>query len=210
MTGASAVLRRPVLVLNRAWLPIGITTVRTALSLLFTTYSDTGEPKSRYLDLCNLSVHCPVDLLRMPPTDLQDTIRTPKHVVRVPEAIVLSRFTGVPGSGEKHNRRPPRFSRGHMFARDGFQCGYCGTSARGNLTMDHVMPVSRGGRTHFENCVTACEACNLRKGARTPKEAGLKLRKGVRLITPTSETAANQRLAECAKLFKSLIERNER
>jgi 5-methylcytosine-specific restriction endonuclease McrA len=67
------------------------------------------------------------------------------------------------------------FSKRNVFVRDGFRCAYCG-SRRDRLSVDHIIPRSRGGRTSFENCVAACKSCNLKKGGRTPSEAGMYLR----------------------------------
>ncbi|MBX2803612.1 MAG: HNH endonuclease [Myxococcales bacterium] len=69
---------------------------------------------------------------------------------------------------------PP--TRRNVLLRDGFACRYCGwegTSAQ--LTIDHVLPRSRGGRTSWENVVAACAPCNRRKGDRTPAEANMPL-----------------------------------
>ena len=67
------------------------------------------------------------------------------------------------------------YSRKNVFIRDNHTCQYCGTHEQ--LSIDHVMPVSRGGKTEFENCVTSCVKCNISKGNRTPQEARLKLYK---------------------------------
>ncbi len=83
-------------------------------------------------------------------------IRVPGWLHRLPQAI------------------PP--TRRNVLLRDGFQCRYCGwegTSAQ--LTIDHVLPRSRGGRTAWDNVVAACAPCNRRKGDRTPAEAGMEL-----------------------------------
>ena len=65
-------------------------------------------------------------------------------------------------------------SKKNILIRDGFKCGYCGKEVA-HLTIDHVLPRSRGGDTTFENCVAACTPCNHQKGNRTPREAGLSL-----------------------------------
>jgi 5-methylcytosine-specific restriction endonuclease McrA len=63
-------------------------------------------------------------------------------------------------------------TRRNILARDGFSCHYCGSHPPlKELTMDHVMPRSRGGKTSWENVVTACGTCNRKKGNRTPREA---------------------------------------
>lgn len=69
-----------------------------------------------------------------------------------------------------------KFSRANIFARDKYRCQYCGHKGRTDeLTFDHVIPISRGGRKAWENIVTACIACNNRKSGRTPEEARLTL-----------------------------------
>ena len=73
------------------------------------------------------------------------------------------------------------FSKKHVMVRDGFRCQYCGTLK--SLTIDHVIPVSRGGKSTFENCVTACKYCNNRKSNKLPSEVQMFLRK--RPIAPT-------------------------
>jgi 5-methylcytosine-specific restriction endonuclease McrA len=67
------------------------------------------------------------------------------------------------------------FTKRNVFVRDGFRCAYCG-SHKERLSIDHIIPRSRGGDTAFENCVAACKGCNLKKGGRTPSEAGMYLR----------------------------------
>ncbi len=69
-----------------------------------------------------------------------------------------------------------RFSRTNIFLRDQFSCQYCGQRfSKMSLTLDHVVPVVQGGRTSWENIVTACKECNQRKGGRTPQQAGMQL-----------------------------------
>lgn len=62
------------------------------------------------------------------------------------------------------------FSKRNILIRDGFRCVYCG-SQHGKMTIDHIVPKSRGGATSFENCVASCRSCNSHKGNRTPSEA---------------------------------------
>jgi len=66
------------------------------------------------------------------------------------------------------------FTKKNVFVRDGFKCQYCGSGDQ--LTLDHVIPSSRGGKTNFENCVTACRPCNIRKNNRVPSEAKMYIR----------------------------------
>jgi 5-methylcytosine-specific restriction endonuclease McrA len=78
------------------------------------------------------------------------------------------------------NRVP--FSKKNVLVRDGFKCAYCG-SDRVKLTIDHIIPRSRGGRTCFENCVTSCKACNNKKGSCIPSEVSMFLK--IKAYQPT-------------------------
>ena len=91
-------------------------------------------------------------------------VRSPSWEVRVPSVISLKAYVSI--------SRRPAFTRFNVFLRDAFSCQYCGGGfPTEQLTFDHVVPRSRGGRTTWANVVTACEPCNLRKGHRLPKEA---------------------------------------
>ncbi len=95
-------------------------------------------------------------------------VRSPSFEMKLPSVIALKEYIEA--------SRHPAFTRFNVFLRDRFQCQYCGTPhPTQELTFDHVMPRSRGGRTSWENVVTACTSCNLRKGSRSLKEAGLRL-----------------------------------
>jgi 5-methylcytosine-specific restriction endonuclease McrA len=86
--------------------------------------------------------------------------------------VIRVNYVGKPVSS-----RPTRWG---IYIRDNFTCGYCGRSLKDKeLTVDHVVPKSRGGPWSWENLVTCCPECNQRKGNRTPREAGMEL-----LITP--------------------------
>jgi 5-methylcytosine-specific restriction endonuclease McrA len=78
------------------------------------------------------------------------------------------------------NRVP--FSKANILVRDNYRCAYCGTNTE-KLTLDHIIPKSRGGHSTFENCVASCRPCNNRKGCRTPREAGMGLH--VKAYQPT-------------------------
>lgn len=78
----------------------------------------------------------------------------------------------------RRHKQQVKFSRQNLLVRDRWQCQYCGaTRFASQLTFDHVVPRSRGGRTEWENIVMACVGCNSKKANRTPKEAGLRLLK---------------------------------
>jgi 5-methylcytosine-specific restriction endonuclease McrA len=85
-----------------------------------------------------------------------------------PHVIRLITYVRVPRAVQR------KISRRALFARDGWRCVYCGTGG-GRLTLDHVVPRSRGGESVWENVVTACAPCNHRKGNRTLEEARMEL-----------------------------------
>ncbi len=73
-------------------------------------------------------------------------------------------------------RQTVKFNRRNLFARDGNRCQYCGKKhSTSELSLDHIIPRSRGGRATWNNIVCACLRCNVRKGGRTPREAGMNL-----------------------------------
>jgi 5-methylcytosine-specific restriction endonuclease McrA len=96
-------------------------------------------------------------------------IHSPSFEMRLPSVIALKEY--VPAA------RRPAFTRFNVFLRDRFTCQYCnGDFATNELTFDHVIPKSRGGRTSWQNVVTACSPCNLQKGNMLLRESGLMLR----------------------------------
>ncbi len=98
-------------------------------------------------------------------------VRSPTLVIKMPAVVRLLRVF-------RRHRQPVKFSRVNIYARDGYRCQYCGVKLPiADLTFDHVVPRARGGRTTWENIVTACVPCNARKSDRTPEQAGMRLRK---------------------------------
>jgi 5-methylcytosine-specific restriction endonuclease McrA len=88
-------------------------------------------------------------------------IHAPAFEMHLPSVVSLKNYV--------RQDRAPAFTRFNVFLRDGFACQYCGQED--DLTFDHVIPRSKGGRTVWENIVAACAPCNLAKGGRSPKEA---------------------------------------
>jgi 5-methylcytosine-specific restriction endonuclease McrA len=100
---------------------------------------------------------------------LEQPLRSATSTFTWPHVIRLVHYVRVPRAVQR------KISRRALFARDDWRCVYCGTST-GRLTLDHVVPRSRGGESTWENVVTACAPCNLKKGSRTLEESGLQLR----------------------------------
>ncbi len=99
-----------------------------------------------------------------------DEIRTITVVFKIPAVVRLLRAF-------RRHAKPVKFSRVNIYARDGYRCQYCGVRCGiGELTYDHVVPRAKGGKTTWENIVSACYPCNGKKGNRTPAEAGMKLK----------------------------------
>jgi 5-methylcytosine-specific restriction endonuclease McrA len=96
-------------------------------------------------------------------------VRGVSVALRLPAVIRLTRYI---------RRKTPlvKFSRQNLYYRDRGRCQYCGVAFEPKeLTYDHIVPRSRGGQTEWTNVVTCCTACNLKKGGRTPEEAGMSL-----------------------------------
>ena len=103
--------------------------------------------------------------------DGERVLRSPRAEFRVPSVVRLRRYVNV-----RRRRQTSSMKRLRIFVRDRFRCQYCGQKrAAHELTLDHITPRSRGGRSAPENLATACVACNTRKGSRTPEEARMPL-----------------------------------
>ena len=100
--------------------------------------------------------------------EYEEVVRSEKLTLPLPSVIVLKNYV-VP-------TKTVPFTRATLFLRDEFTCQYCGYKGK-DLTFDHVVPKSRGGKTRWENVVAACQSCNLRKAAKTTSQAGFKLKK---------------------------------
>jgi 5-methylcytosine-specific restriction endonuclease McrA len=104
-------------------------------------------------------------------------IHSTSHTLDLPSVIRLLEYRRIP-------QQTRALSRKNILMRDRYTCQYCGASGSAtNLTLDHVIPRSRGGGSSWENLATCCHPCNNRKGNRTPDEAGMKLAKLPRPFT---------------------------
>jgi 5-methylcytosine-specific restriction endonuclease McrA len=162
-------LTRPVLVLNKMWSPHRIDTVKDSLGLLFGEY-EAGEPKARIIDPSdNFSTYSWEEWTQLRPKKGELALHSAKRLFRVPEVVLLTQY-------DKMIQSRVKFSRRMIHRRDNYQCQYCGKKhITENLTIDHIVPRSKGGQTNWLNCVVACYACNIKKDDRTPEQAGMKL-----------------------------------
>lgn len=155
------VLALPVLLLNRHFCPVAVTTARRAMVLLFggaaSALDEGGDP----YDFCAWR--------ELPVRITDDAIPIIGGALRVPRVLHLLSYDRAP-------RTVVRLTRRNLMLRDEHQCQYCGRRpGHRDLNLDHVMPRSRGGKDSWENLVVSCRSCNLRKGRRTPEEAGMRL-----------------------------------
>jgi 5-methylcytosine-specific restriction endonuclease McrA len=134
-----------VLVLNASYEPLHVVSVRRAVVLLLSEKAQLVEAA-------------------------EATLRSERLTVPMPVVIRLVAYVKIP----RRWRLP--VSRRGVLARDNYTCQYCGVQpGKAQLTVDHVMPRSRGGDKSWENLVTACAPCNRRKGGRRPEEAAMRL-----------------------------------
>ncbi len=154
-------LNATVLVLNRSFLPVHITTVRRACCLLYCGTAQAVNERYETFDFESWT--------EQEPGEPENSIGIVNGLLPVPRVILLTAFDRMP-------RRQVRFNRSNVFARDRNSCQYCGRrSTRSRLNLDHVIPRSHGGRSTWENVVCSCIECNRRKGGRTPDQAGMRL-----------------------------------
>lgn len=150
-----------VLVLNSVFQAVQVTTVRRAFRLFYAGRARAVAPDFTTYDFENWC--------ELPPGAGHEIICTPRRAIRIPRVIQLLHYDRVP-------RREVRFTRRNIFFRDRNRCQYCGrVFLQSDLNLDHVVPLSRGGSSTWDNVVCACVACNSRKGNRTPHEAGMLL-----------------------------------
>lgn len=135
------------LLLNATFQPLQVISWQKALQLFFSGKVEIIEESNRVVRSVSISVKAPL------------VIRLLKYIP------------------ERHKRTVVRFTRNNIFLRDQYTCQYCGIKPGAKLlTMDHVIPVVKEGPKNWENIVTACRNCNVRKGGRTPDEAGMRMR----------------------------------
>jgi 5-methylcytosine-specific restriction endonuclease McrA len=159
----SDVLYAPVLVLNRNFEPVQVTSARRAFILLYGGAAHALDEEGDTYDF---------DLWRsLPVREVDDALPIVGGALRVPRVLHLHRYDRTP-------RPSVRLTRRNLMLRDAHECQYCGKRPPvRDLNIDHVLPRSRGGEDTWENLVTACRVCNLRKGWHTPEEANMRLQR---------------------------------
>ena len=163
-------LNSSVLVLNKLYMAIQVTSARRAFSLLFKEQAEVVAVEEGHYNSYDFDSWVEASQARDRwEGDGTEWVQAVSFDIIVPRVIRLLFYDRLPEARVKFNRR-------NIFARDENRCQYCGKRhATSELSLDHVIPRSRGGRTNWDNIVCACTRCNARKGGRLPEEAGLKL-----------------------------------
>ena len=158
-------LGNPTLVLNKNWLAIGSTSTKKAIKAVCSKRALIVDPvEFTTWDMDTWVGRGLTDRPEAKSISLSDNLQ-----IETPEIITTVKYDRIP-------RLSVVFCRRNLWRRDHFFCQYCGKRPKQDeITIDHVIPRSRGGISSFDNCVLACIACNLRKRNRTPKESGMYL-----------------------------------
>ena len=157
-----------ILVLNRLWQAVNIIGIQRAFSLLLQNHAqviNTGDGSFQVMDSSAWLDHS----VQQIPRENEAYVQTVHLRIRVPKVLLLRKYDRLP-------MQEVRFTRDNLFERDQYRCQYCGNSFPvDRLNMDHVIPKANGGRTSWENIVTACIPCNTQKANRLPHQANMHL-----------------------------------
>ncbi|HEY8667807.1 MAG TPA: HNH endonuclease [Tepidisphaeraceae bacterium] len=183
-----------VLVLNRFYQAIRVVNVRRAFSLLCRDLAEVvhietdAKGESKWQNLAFVEWQELSALKAEFEPDGYDWIHTVRFQIAVPRIIRLLGYDKLPRQEVKFNRR-------NIYARDSNRCQYCGKRMpTSELSLDHVVPKSQGGRSSWENIVCCCVKCNVKKGGRTPEQAHLHLI--TKPVKPKRSPVINIRLAD--------------
>ncbi|MBA7486097.1 hypothetical protein ES707_21650 [subsurface metagenome] len=169
-TGYKSGLDCNVLVLNKHYMAIRIVGARRAFSLLFRELAEVVSLEADRYSNYDFQSWCEVSQLRRHfEPDGHDWVSTVNFYIAVPRIIRLLFYDRLPRNEVKFNRR-------NIFARDKNNCQYCGKRyPTSELSLDHIIPRSIGGKSVWENIVCSCTQCNVKKGGKTPKQANMTL-----------------------------------
>ena len=157
------VLEGRVLVLNRNYQPVNVTSVKRAICMMVVGAAKAINEDYQIFDF--------EEWIEIEPANDDDAVSSVSMSVLVPKIVVLQAYDRLP-------RLQVKFSRLNVYDRDEHTCQYCHQRfGKKDLNLDHVVPRSQGGPTSWENVVTSCKPCNGRKGPRTPAQANMNLLK---------------------------------
>jgi 5-methylcytosine-specific restriction endonuclease McrA len=167
---AVSALDANVLVLNKHYAAVQITSARRAFAMVFRGIAEiVAVEDSQYLSYDFDSWRQVSQFRAQFERERHDWVRCVRFEIAVPRIVRLLFYDRLPAQTVKFNRR-------NIYARDRNRCQYCGRRfPTSELSLDHVVPKSLGGRTSWENIVCCCVTCNVRKGGQSPHGAGMKL-----------------------------------
>lgn len=181
------ILDENVLILNKHFLAIQVCSVREAIIILYKGNAKVIDENWRQYTFDQWESRSSFIIDTPEEKKYYGIIHSPKHWLLAPQVIILTNY-----AEKLPDIKQIRFSRKNVMVRDQYVCQYCGhTGTTANLTLDHVLPRSRGGLSSYSNIVTACKLCNSKKGNKTPEEAGMKLLK--KPITPQWQSHTGSR-----------------
>ncbi len=170
-------LQRKVLLLNASYEPLGTVTLPRAVRLVWNKAAIVVE------------------------FDGDRVLRSVRHTFPCPSVVRLSEYINV-----RKRRAASGSLRMKIYIRDRFRCQYCGEKGTASdLTLDHILPRSRGGRSVPENLCTSCVPCNQRKGDRTPAEARMPLLSNPSALWFDLDTAVLQHAAEARPEWRKYL-----
>jgi len=148
------------LVLNKHWIPVNVVGVEKAFKLLFTGRASCLN----YETFLHHDLDSWIDIsekLSLP------KIKMSRMTIAIPELLLLDDYSGIP-------HRRVTYSKRNVIFRDKFICQYCGKRCSDKeVTVDHVLPKCKGGKSAWDNIVTACLSCNQKKNDKTVEQAGM-------------------------------------
>jgi 5-methylcytosine-specific restriction endonuclease McrA len=170
VAGTADPLSASVLVLNRFYMAVHVVSVRRAFTLLFRDLAEVVHVEQGQYANYNFESWREISELKAQFKEPnEDWVKAVNFEIQVPRVIRLLFYDRLPKQAVRFNRR-------NIFARDANRCQYCGKRfPTSELSLDHVLPRSRGGETSWENIVCSCVKCNVKKGGRTPQEARMHL-----------------------------------
>ncbi len=155
-------LNKPVLVLNKVWMPIRVIPAIRAFKLFFAGKASAVDGETFY-------AYDWGEWLKQPISDSDAVINSVQYAVKVPEVIVLSKY-------DKVFRKNVKLTKRNIYIRDNYKCQYSGKRIpTSEADIDHVIPKSQGGLNSWDNMVVCTKEINRKKGNKTPEQAGLKL-----------------------------------
>lgn len=156
-------MKNTTLILNKQYIPIHIATWQRAMSLLYQGAALSLDDEYNQYDFDQW-----VDYTKKT-QHTNDIVTTTNFSVLIPSILVLQRYKRLPN-------RDVKYTRENIFHRDNNICTYCGNSFnKSELTIDHIVPKSRGGTNDWKNIITSCKPCNGKKADKTPNEANMKM-----------------------------------